>query len=59
MILTGKVGHNLGYIRGKEDEKKAGLDLENCPEMLTGRKPLFSLQEECRSKGTGDEGEES
>lgn len=43
MILIGKVGYNLGYIRGKEDEKKVGLDFENCFEMLIGRKFFFFL----------------
>lgn len=51
MTYTEEVGQNLGYKRGKE-EKDTGLDLISYPEILTGKKLLFSLQELCtESKG--------
>ena len=45
----------MGYVRGKENEKDIGLDGVHNPETLSGKKLLFSLQEDC-SRKQRDEG---
>lgn len=54
MILSGKVGQNVGCRRGKQDEKDTWSDLVNSPEILTGKKLLFFLWKGvAESKGAG------
>lgn len=54
-IYSEKVDQNLGYGRGKGDEKGTRLDLINHPEISPGKELLLSLQDLC-SRKQRDEG---